>query len=455
MPGIITDVLKNLIIDDLLADVDNVDNSYYIAFGRSEDWDSADATPTPVNCTHEIRRMQNTMQSVKKIDDYVTVIPRHNWSSGTVYSAYDDRVGGHPENSFYVMTDDSQVYLCLRQGKNDAGQITASTVKPTGVADTAFETGDGYVWKFCYSIGSNDNARFLAANFMPVRYIDSADGNSPIAEQQQKSIQDAAIPGQIVGYEVISGGSGYTSAPTITVKGDGTNAKGSATIFGGTISKVELYDSSGELTTGSGYTNATVSVTGGGGANAVVRPIIAKDGLGADPTKDLRATALMFNVKPTGTEAGDFVVNNDFRQVSIIRNPKVGGPSDSDFTDLTGSALYNLKLNSISQPFSRDKIILGSNSGAMAYIDDLDSDSLWYHQTEETGFTLFEEGETISETNGSGVGSLELAGVDGDDNAFTYPEVDPRSGDVLYIANRAAITRSADQTEDIKIVIQF
>ena len=76
-------------------------------------------------------------------------------------------------------------------------------------------------------------------------------------------------------------------------------------------------------------------------------------------------------------------------------------------------------------------------------------------QTEDTGFLSFSEGEIVSETNGSGTGTLDVVGLDSDTRAFTYADVDQISGDVLFIDNRAAVTRSANAAEDIKIVIQI
>lgn len=40
-------------------------------------------------------------------------------------------------------------------------------------------------------------------------------------------------------------------------------------------------------------------------------------------------------------------------------------------------------------------------------------------------------------------------------NGYAKAEVDPNSGEVIYIDNRGAITRAGDQIEDIKIVIEF
>ena len=40
-------------------------------------------------------------------------------------------------------------------------------------------------------------------------------------------------------------------------------------------------------------------------------------------------------------------------------------------------------------------------------------------------------------------------------SGYSSPEIDADSGDILYIENRAPITRAADQTENIKLVIEF
>jgi hypothetical protein len=40
-------------------------------------------------------------------------------------------------------------------------------------------------------------------------------------------------------------------------------------------------------------------------------------------------------------------------------------------------------------------------------------------------------------------------------SGYSASEIDADSGDILYIENRAPITRAADQTENIKLVIEF
>jgi len=38
---------------------------------------------------------------------------------------------------------------------------------------------------------------------------------------------------------------------------------------------------------------------------------------------------------------------------------------------------------------------------------------------------------------------------------YANPELDPDSGDIVYIENRKPIQRASDQTEDIKLIIEF
>jgi hypothetical protein len=290
---------------------------------------------------------------------------------------------------------------------------------------------------------------------MPVRLQTLTDSNSLAVEIEQETIQNAAVAGQIVDIQLTTGGSGYLSAPTVAIVGTGAGARASATVSGGSVTKITLAESNGTIVQGSGYDFAEIKLTGGSGTGAAARVVLGpKNGLGADPRDDLRATAIMFNTKPDGTEGGTFVVNNDFRQLALVKNPELPD-SDALFTAAAGNMLRRLRFASISTVFSADHTLLGATSGAKAYVDKFDSDEVWYHQTEDTGFTQFSEGEVVSETDGAGTGTLQSAGVDSDTNAFIKPDIDPLSGEILYIENRSAVQRTVGQVEDIKIIVQL
>lgn len=458
MAAIITDRLKKQLLLDTYADLADSSTNYFVAIGKSDTWNDSDIPDVPSNTDRDIRLARYDMQSVKAVLDYSFVTRRFNWSSGAIYAAYDDGQSGVSINSYYVLTDENQVYVCLQQAKNAAGQATPSTVRPTGTLDRPFRTSDGYVWKFLYSIGALTAAKFMAANYMPVTIINAVDSASTAAEVEQLGIQQAAVPREIVGFRVIEGGTGYETNPTITVVGDGVRARGVPTLSGGAVTKIDIPDSNGIPVIGYGYKKANVAIsapTGIGGIQAKAVPIFGPiGGFGADPRDDLKATALMLNVKPSGDELGKFVIGNDFRQVTLIKNPTIP-VTDSDYVAITGSTLRRLKIQSISANFTVGNTIAGATSAARAFIDDIDSSNMYYHQNEATGFLNFLEGEAITEVNGNGAGVLQAAGADADTNAYAEPDVDIFSGEVMYIDNRASITRTSEQTEDIKVVIQL
>ena len=448
MPAIVTDNFKRRILDTLINDVDSTGVSYHVAIGKSEPYDSADTVIDPIQNIREIRNAQLSMQSVKIITDRSFCIPRYNWSQGSVYSAWSDNITEIPDQPFYVYTDEQYVYVCLEQGKNAAGQPVTCTVKPTGTADHIM-TADGYTWKFLYSVGALRESKFQASNFIPVKYVDGIDSSSSIDDTIQHGVQQNAIPGAIVGYRVTNTGSGYTSPPTVNIQGNGTGARGTAFIDGGSVSKIEMTESGGAKIFGTGYDFASVTLTGGGGIGATAEPILSfKNGFGADPRDDLKSTSIMFNVKPAGDEDSDWVVDNDFRQIMLIRNIK-DSANGTIYTGNTGNALKMMNISSINSAFTRDQTIIGQTSGAKAVIDTLDANSIFYHQNEATGFLAFQDGEVINEQNADGEATIDSALVP------SARDVDPATGQILYIDNRAAVTRSTDATEDIKIIISL
>ena len=152
----------------------------------------------------------------------------------------------------------------------------------------------------------------------------------------------------------------------------------------------------------------------------------------------------MFHSRIEGTDS-NFIVGQDFRQVTLVKDIK--DDQGIVYTQTTGSTLKKMTLGTIVTAFTRDKKIRGTTTLAEAYIDDIDSNEIYYHQTDSTGFTAFQDGEALTEANGAGNGII--------DSALIRPPVDPNTGDILYIDNRSPVLRSAVQSEDVKIILQF
>lgn len=454
MVAIVTDTFKKQFATYLFDEVSSGTDSheYYIGIGKADAYDSSDNTVTPLRHLAEEREARNNIQSVKKVTGHSFVIPRYNWSSGAIYNAYADNVVGIATNTYYVLTDANEVYICLQQGKNANGTANTSTVKPdynaAGVNQVqAFETADGYRWKLAYAVSAVRSSAFLSSGFIPVQNVtvDSASANT--FELQQLNIQNTVTPGQIIGVEVVDGGTGYSSAPTITFKGNGSGASATATIASGAIVKVEMNNESAGM--GSGYDYASATVTG----DATLRPIIGpKLGLGKDARTDLKSSSIMFNVKTDGTENDTFNITNDFRQILLMRDifeidSTLG--SGKQFTNASAKANRFLTLTGTiaAGGFAVDETITGGTSGVTAFIDELDSNNgnkIFYHQNSNNVAGDFQDGETIT-SSGSGSATL--------DSAVQHSIVDNHSGDLLYIENRARVVRASAQTEDLKIII--
>ena len=167
-------------------------------------------------------------------------------------------------------------------------------------------------------------------------------------------------------------------------------------------------------------------------------------GIGKDPREDLRSTSVMFHADLLGTDS-DLIVNQDFRQVGLVRDPRTS--LGAAFLATTGNSLKSMTLSSIVTGFTADKTIQGSTTAAKAIVDEIDSNQIFYHQNDDTGFLSFQDGELVTETNGSGDGVI--------DSALRSPEVDPETGAILYIENRKPVSRALAQNEDIKVVVQF
>ena len=65
------------------------------------------------------------------------------------------------------------------RGRNSSGVVVNSTVKPTGTVSTSLvtdfryrcSTGDGYIWKYMYTVSASDTIKFVTNDFIPVKTL--------------------------------------------------------------------------------------------------------------------------------------------------------------------------------------------------------------------------------------------------------------------------------------------
>ena len=396
----------------------------YLFVGKNTAFANDNSPPTPINSTANIEYTPwRDMYGVKRIQsaDVTHAVPRYDWTSGTVYTAYDDTSTSLLTDTFYVMTEDYNVYKCLF---NNAS--AASTTKPTGTSSARFTTADGYIWKFMYTVTTAKALKFLTNDYIPVQTLTSDGG------EDQWDVQAAAVDGGIHVIKVTAGGSGYATAPAVTITGDGTGATANSTITANVVTAVTI------TAAGTGYTKASVSfASGAAAATAIISP---RYGHGADPIEELGAKYIMINVRLDGSESNTISTANEFRQVGIVRDPYLFGTT----TRASASSYrqtFKYQLSGISGTFSLDEpVSSGSNTSNVV---EWDTPNLYVIKPINQNFA---NGATITCATSTATGTIA---------AITTPGLQPYTGDILYVENRVPISRAADQIEDVKLIIQF
>jgi hypothetical protein len=404
----------------------------YLGIGQVTPFPDDNNPPVPNNTVDIIEYTPwNELYAAKRIlnSDVTHAIPRYNWTTATVYTQYDNQATNLTADDFYVITDEFNVFKCLFN--NNGG---ASTTKPTipGSLAQRFSTADGYIWKYMYTVGTTSALKFLTNDYIPVQTLDSDDGTS------QWTVQTGAIDGAIEVALVTAGGSGYVTTPNVEITGDGTGATATASIDTGAVTDITITNN------GSGYSRATISISGGSGSNATARAIISpKGGHGSDAVEELGGKYVIMNTRLDGNEANTFSTSNEFRQVSIIRDPFDFGTTDRAVSVLQRQT-YRYTLSGVASDFQVDELVSDAGSNTAVVVE-------WNSATSN----LFTKTPLNLEFANGAVLTGNTSGATGTISAISTPGLEPYSGDILYVENRVPIARAEDQIEDIKLIIQF
>ena len=487
MAAIITEKFRTHNAKQFKEDFGESASSTYIFIGRSHPWTDDTSPPVPVNGTSEEMDAFSDMLSMKKVStaDVSHALTRYDWTTGTTYDEYahdyssSNTSPGTSANNlfsskFFVLTDDYNVYKCIRTGRNSSGATVASTVKPTGTSATDLvytsDTGaaQGYIWKYMYTVSAADTIKYVTSDFIPVKTLGAKTAVAGTGTNGQLGstatndssalwdVENSATAGAIYHVRVDNGGSGYTPGTytAVPIDGDGSGATCSVTVgAGGAITSVAVTTTA----YGSGYNRASIDVAGisgiGSGSSAVLTPIISPmNGHGADPVEELGGNYIIVNSRFEFNEgSGDFPTDNDFRRIGLLQDPFTAGTT-TVATATTLGAYYKMTLSSVSGLSVDDIILNASSDGSGVAVSRIVSinGSVVSHQpiaNNEGGYVNFAQDDTVYK-NGAVIGN-----ADSLDSAF--PEVERFTGNILYIENRGAVTRAADQIEDIKLIIEM
>ena len=467
--------------------------TYYLFIGKSSPFTSTtsggddNSPPTPSDDVTSEFYKWDSMLAAKLISssDVSFVVPRRNWANSTTYDMYEHDISSSNtttsgaanlyDGTFFFMTSDYKVYKVL----DNNGGTAYSGAEPTTTNSSPFELG-GYTLQYMYTLTQSQIQKFLTSDFIPVTTDTTVSGD--------------AVDGSIDTLRVTAG-SGYTDGTYYAaIDGDGTNAGGSSgaialiKVVGGAIS-VQGSSGSNVFAAGAGYTFGTVDLTDvytdtglttagniGSGTGGVVQPIISpKGGHGFNAVRELGGHYVMMNTKLEQTEGDDFTVANDFREVGIMRNPTNFGT-----TTISSAAnrrqTYAIKMAAApSVAYEIDEKITQSTTGAVGKVVEWDATNniIYYQQEQYANYGIASSGNSVgfsgaNTVTGANSGAAATPSATASENVtlaggtvltftsgYANPELEPDSGDIIYVENRRPISRASDQTEDIKIVVEF
>jgi hypothetical protein len=517
MAAIITDQIRILNAKNFVAGVSSSSNAYYSFIGLTNpsdyqsDWDSD--PPAPKDNFDQENDYWNTMVALKKINaaDVKQVVRKLSWTSGTTYDMYRhdySRTNIAPVSgstslylaNYYVMNSDFRVYACLQNGTdpdNTSGRPSLDEPTHTDLEPrSAGNSGDGYLWKYLFTIKPSDVAKFESTDYLPVP-------KDWATSSENAAVRDNAVDGSIKVVTVTNKGVGLGTANTtytsVPIKGDGTGAE--CTVVIDSNSQVSSVTVSNQ---GSDYTFGSVDLIAGGVPTGTTRPafnviISPQGGHGADIYRELGAyNVLLYSRIENDNENPDFITGNQIARIGVVENPKQFG-STTNMTADKASALPALKLvgtgystatftadSYFTQTISTGTTAVGrvvsydQTTGVLKYWQDRSLAGFNTVGTANTQPTYGFELQEFTSSPGTG-GSLTIVPSVGQDltiddtfsgistviNNRTYylgqnftdgladPEVKKHSGNIIYVDNRPSITRSSNQKEDIKVILQF
>ena len=504
MSAFITDQFRILNAGSFVESISN--NSYYAflglsnpqatGFGRTDNWNSSTSN-NPVDNFQHLSHYRDTSLFGKKIttENARRVVRKVEWIANNQYDMYRHDYGQYTNRNnpapvskalklydanYYVITSDFKVYICIENGTSGVSPtVPRSSLEPTHTDVEPVSYSDGYVWKYLFKVAPSDIIKFDSTEFIvvPNNWATTTEtdiqiirdgGNSDSNENQIKTVY------------IEEGGSNYSN-DTHAILGDGTGGEASVTVTNGVITDVTVTKG------GKGYTYGILDLNDNTGSGAKLIPIIPPSkGHGYDVYTELGTDKVLLYAR-FDDSTKDFPVDTKFAQVGILKNPETFSGAGTTFTGNAFSSLFAVGLSSTRTVTIGEEIRQnqGNNVTAKGYVASFDSETkiLKYYQdrslcfgnkldqvenSNTSGITTFNTSD-ISFTQSGGVSQVDTSlsgsvitinakqinlGVNFE-NGLANPEINKKTGDVIYIDNRPEVQRDSRQKEDVKIILEF
>ena len=465
----------------------------YLAVGKPTPWENDTNPPKVTGSVKEYNSFCHEILGVKNVvpTDVRFMIKQNVWQSGTVYDMYrhdydkDNRSFSGKDKLedclYVVITSANAVYICLSNNGN-----LPSTTEPASLGNVPFTTADGYQWIRAFTLNSTQLSQYRSGLYIPV--IDTDTVSTP----------DGAIYTAVLN----ATGSQYTVSPAaginqiefyyVPITGDGEQGVARLTITEDKITAIDI------VRNGTGYTYANINFVAGNcyasvddldiGVNALdprgdglfdaTVIITPPGGFGADAPRDTSCASIgIFGSLSYDTL--EKVTTPTIRQIGVLRAPTFADNSTPPTANTVyavavtpipgtgniqvGEVIEQATSNQVDAPLARGEVV-GIDTGitignttmdVIRYIqvpgvhDDADGNLYSFGATENiTGETS--DASVIITTAATGEYSL-MDFIGG----YANPDLETRTGDLIYLTNLRPVQRTGDQDEKVSFVITF
>ena len=175
--GKILPTFRKAIIDEILDNISSNSTQYYVFASNPVAYTGNTPALTNDDYSNYFINDWNLLFGKRlQIFDVVPSVRNNKWVSNTVYNRYDNRdeLLYSSNTGFYVVTEPSttggsyNVFKCI-----DNANGSPSTIKPTTIQTSTFETSDGYKWRYITSVTNVNYIKFATDDYFPV-YVNTA-----------------------------------------------------------------------------------------------------------------------------------------------------------------------------------------------------------------------------------------------------------------------------------------